>query len=73
MTDEQILQVIAETLQVDVSNLKNDVDYRATSWDSLADLIFIGKVDEEFSKTISTETLANCRFVPEFVELVKNA
>lgn len=73
MTDEQILQVIADTLQVDVSSLKNDVDYRATSWDSLADLIFIGKVDDEFSKSISTEALADCRYVPDFVELVKNA
>lgn len=73
MNNEKILAVIADTLQVEVESLDSSVDYRSTNWDSLADIIFISKVDEEFGKSIDADALAECKFIDDFVRLVNES
>lgn len=70
MDKARVLELVAESIEVPVADLDSSLDLRAAQWDSLADLIFIGKLDEEFSLSIESDDLQSCRTAQDFVDLV---
>ena len=70
MSETEILEILAKTLEVPSGSISTEEDLRAANWDSLADIIFIGAVDDAFDKTIDPDKLSKCVVAQDFIDLV---
>jgi len=68
MNENQILDVIAETLEMDSIEITMDLDERI--WDSLAVVVFIGSVSNAFNKILDPSELYDVKNVQQLVQLV---
>ena len=68
MNESQILDVIAETLEMDSIEITMALDERI--WDSLAVVVFIGSVNNAFNKILDPSQLYNVKNVQQLVQLV---
>ncbi|MCY9822064.1 acyl carrier protein [Aeromonas media] len=67
----QVLDIIAEILEVDASELTLDSLLDETVWDSLAVVTFISEIDSTFDQIISPAKVGAVKTVADLVELVK--
>jgi acyl carrier protein len=68
MNEEQILAIIADTLELDEVEVTMVLDERV--WDSLAIVVFIGAVNNAFNKILDPSKLSNVKSVQQLVQLV---
>lgn len=52
MTNEKKMELLAEILDVDASELTPEMELASFEWDSVAILSFIAMMDESFGKTM---------------------
>lgn len=70
MLESEILEIVTKTLEVPSGSINPNDDLRANNWDSLADIIFIGAIDDAYGKTLNPEDLAKCTTAQDFITLV---
>lgn len=68
MNQEELLEVVAEVLEVDSVELSDDLEDRG--WDSLATLTFIAEIDERTGISIDADTLSDAKLVSDLLPLV---
>ena len=71
MTDEEILVIIAETIEVD--NIESSMILDEDVWDSLAVIVFIGTVSNACNKILEPTKVAEAKSVQQLIDLVKNS
>lgn len=59
MTTEKKLELIADILDMDASELTPETEFASLDWDSVAALSFIAMVDEEFGKEVKGAQIKN--------------
>ena len=70
MTEEQLITIVAEILEVEPTELSMDSSLDDLGWDSLCDIGFIAAVDEEVGKTVIPNELKACSKVSDLWALV---
>jgi acyl carrier protein len=71
--EEQIRQMIADVLRVDISIVDDDLSVGdIPEWDSLRHLTLIGTLTKEFAISFEQEELAEIENVEDIVNLVKD-
>jgi acyl carrier protein len=73
MLESEILEILCKTLEVPNGSISLEDDLRSKSWDSLADIIFIGAVDDAYGKTLNPEKLLMCSSAQDFITLVSES
>ena len=69
---EKFLELIAEILEVDPSELSADTDFRKEcDFDSLRGFSMICMIEDEYGKTVSVETFLKCRTLGDLFEQTK--
>ena len=69
MTNEKKLELLAETMDVDVADLTESMTLSdIEEWDSVSAISFIAMLDDEFGKTISAGDLKRCKTVADLME-----
>lgn len=69
MTNERKLELLAETMDVDVADLAENKSLSdIEEWDSVSAISFIAMLDDEFGKTISAGDLKRCKTVADLMD-----
>ncbi len=71
MTDEEILAIIAQTIEVD--SVENSMELDEDVWDSLAVIIFIGTISNTYNKILEPAKIAEAKNAQQLIDLVKNS
>ena len=72
MTETEIINAIAESLDVDVSEIHPDKemsDYE--SWDSVAVLSIIAVINDRYCKFPKAEEVLTCRTIKDLIDFMK--
>ena len=73
MTKRDFLRRLEDILETDEGSIKSeDALTNLKGWDSLAILVFMSMVDEEFGVTLSPQNLARSRTVEDLMHLLGN-
>ena len=71
MLKQEFLELTADALDVDVSDLSFDTKlHELDEWDSIGQLSFIGLVDDNFSIDIDLEKLAECDSISQLFDYI---
>jgi acyl carrier protein len=68
---EQVLEVVAEIVEVDRAGLTEATVLAEIGWDSLAAVGFIAASDERFGKAVAPKRLATCVTVADLVAVIR--
>ena len=71
MSDERKLELIAEILDVDVSELSPEMELDSFDWDSVAALSFIAMMDEEFNKPVKGADLKKLVTIQDALDIME--
>lgn len=63
---------MAEILEVDVAEVKPELDLQACSWDSLAVVSTIALVDDCFNVLLDGQSLGECNTVADIEKLIES-
>ena len=66
--ENQILEIIAEILEVEEITLENELD--EDCWDSLAVVTFISEIDSNFDQVIAPSAVNKVKTVADLIALV---
>ena len=67
----QILEIIAEILEIEVNEISLDSALDEDSWDSLAVVTFISEIDSNFDQVISPLDVNEVKTVADLIDLVE--
>ncbi|MCS3455399.1 acyl carrier protein [Aeromonas sp. BIGb0405] len=67
----QILEIIADIIEIDVENLTLEMELHDGLWDSLAVVTFISEIDSNFDQLIAPADVSSVKCVADLVNLVK--
>jgi acyl carrier protein len=67
----QILEIIAEILEIEVNEISLDSALDEDSWDSLAVVTFISEIDSNFDQVISPSDVNEVKTVADLIDLVE--
>ena len=71
MLKQEFLELTADALEVDVSDLSFDTKlHELDEWDSIGQLSFIGLVDDNFSIDIDVEKLTECDTISQLFDFI---
>jgi len=71
MLKQEFLELTADALDVDVSDLSFDTKlHELDEWDSIGQLSFIGLVDDNFSIDIDIEKLTECDSISQLFDYI---
>jgi|TARA_B110000114_G_C15098173_1_gene403104 acyl carrier protein len=71
MLKQEFLELTADALDVDVSDLSFDTKlHELDEWDSIGQLSFIGLVDDNFSIDIDLEKLTECDSISQLFDYI---
>ena len=71
--DDKFRQLIADALELDISELGEDLVLDVEkNWDSLALLSVISEIDTQYGIQLDGEELANCKKISEIHALIQN-
>ena len=73
MTDESVLSLVEEILELERGTVSADDDLEELGWDSLSDLSFIAIADERFRVTIDPKQLAAVETPADLATLLPTA
>lgn len=68
--ENQVISIVAEILELDVSDLNLETELNSANWDSLAIITFISEVDSEFDKVLSPDQVGAASKIVDLVKLV---
>ena len=68
MIDEEILVIIAETIEID--NVEISMPLDEDIWDSLAVIVFIGTISNVYNKILEPTKVAEATNVQQLLDLV---
>ena len=72
MSDQEIIELIAEALEIEASDLSPEDNLEDISeYDSMAKLSVIVVMDEEFSKKLTGETMQEFKTVGDIISFAK--
>jgi acyl carrier protein len=66
----QILEIIAEILEVEVEEIMLENELDEDNWDSLAVVTFISEIDSNFDQVIAPTAVNEVKTVAELIALV---
>lgn len=66
----QILEIIAEILEVEVEEITLENELDEDSWDSLAVVTFISEIDSNFGQVIAPTAVNEVKTVADLIALV---
>lgn len=66
----QILEIIAEILEVEVEEITLENELDEDSWDSLAVVTFISEIDSNFDQVIAPTAVNEVKTVADLIALV---
>ncbi|MEY8214406.1 MAG: phosphopantetheine-binding protein [Colwellia sp.] len=69
--ENQILEIIAEILEIEVSEITLGNELDEDSWDSLAVVTFISEIDSNFDQVISPTAVNEVKTVADLIALVE--
>lgn len=69
--ETQVLQIIADILEVDIGSITLDMMLDEERWDSLAVVTFISEVDSNFEQILSPKDVFSIKRIADLVNLVK--
>jgi acyl carrier protein len=70
MKKSEFFAEVAEILGISVEGVVEEASLEALGWDSLANVAFLGFVDEKLNLTVSPKSISACVFVRDLVALV---
>jgi acyl carrier protein len=73
MDEKVFLELVAEILETDVSEVGLDQELDALGWDSLSNISFIAEVDDRIGVTINADDLAEAVTVADLRALTAPA
>lgn len=74
MTEQDIIQALAEILEMDASELSASTSLDTLdTWDSLATISFIALVDEKNGHVLAGDDLQKAKTVGDLINLAKSA
>ena len=68
---QKVLEIVAEILEIEISEITLDTKLDDDNWDSLAVVTFISEIDTEFDIVVSPTQVNNVSTVANLVDLVK--
>lgn len=72
MTDQELIQQIAEALEVEVSDINPDTELESLAeYDSMAKLSVIVLIDEEFDKKLTGEQMQEFKTIGDIMTFAK--
>ena len=72
MTIEKKMELIAEILDMDVSEISPETEFTdLDTWDSVAALTFIAMMDEEFGKEIKGATIKSFKTIQDALDIME--
>jgi acyl carrier protein len=73
MEQNELMNIVAEILEVDVDSITLESDLASLGWDSLANISFIAEVDTAAEITVDGDALAEAKTVADLHALVSGA
>lgn len=70
MDEKALIEIVADILQVDASQVTLNDDLKDAGWDSLANVEFIANVDEAAGVTVDADELSKAQTVGDLHALV---
>jgi len=69
--EERIKKVFAESLEMDIKNITDDLKYNSFEWDSIAHMALIAALEDEFDIMIDTDDIIDMSSFKKAKELLK--
>lgn len=69
--EKQILEIIAEILEIEVDEISLENELDEDGWDSLAVVTFISEIDSNFNQVISPSAVNEVKTVADLIALVE--
>lgn len=73
MDEQTFLQLVAEILEVDTSEVDLSGDLETLGWDSLSNISFIAEIDERVGVTVDPDALSRAATVADLRALAAGA
>ena len=73
MDEQTFLQLVADILEVDASEVDLGGDLETLGWDSLSNISFIAEIDERVGVTVDPDALAEAATVSDLRALAAGA
>lgn len=70
---ERVIEIVAETLDIDASELNEDTDFESLDADSLDLLELVTAFEDEFALRIADDQLQDIKSIRQSVDLILNA
>ena len=71
MTTEQKIEMLADILDLEPSELTPETEFANLEWDSIAVLSFVAMMDSDFNKTISGQEVRAFRTVQDALDVME--
>ncbi|WP_299807108.1 acyl carrier protein [uncultured Shewanella sp.] len=68
---EQVLEIIAEILELETEEVTLQTELDDENWDSLAVVTFISEIDSNFDQIVSPSEVTDVKNVSDLINLVK--
>lgn len=68
--ENQLLEIVAEILELEVEEVTFETELGEGNWDSLAVVSFIAEADSEFDKVLSPKDVSSVENVKGLLELI---
>jgi acyl carrier protein len=68
--ENQLLEIVAEILEVETDEISLETKLDEENWDSLAVVSFIAEADSEFNTILSPKSVSSAKSVKELFELL---
>lgn len=72
MNKTEFLSKLADVLQMDVTEVTEDLAFSADIWDSFTQLGAISVIDEVYGITVAANELKDCRTVGDLLSLIES-
>jgi acyl carrier protein len=71
MSKTEFMSKLADVLQIDVTEIAEDMMFNADNWDSFAQLGAISAIDEIYGFTVPSNELKDCGTVGDLLRLIE--
>lgn len=68
--ENQLLEIVAEILELEVEEVTLETELDEANWDSLAIVSFIAEADSEFDKVLSPKDVSSVTSVKGLLDLI---
>ena len=68
--ESQLLEIVAEILELEVEEVTLETELDEANWDSLAIVSFIAEADSEFDKVLSPKDVSSVNCVKHLLDLI---